>query len=132
MVGANPTCAPFAGELAARGVQLDPHPAPFAGALLATWSAPASMTSRPLGLFTCDDWRYGSASLRAGVLERLRRWVGGPVESSTLLGYGTILPDDWATTLFRSRCGQPHSSSFALYRIYGSAAGFAGVAPARP
>jgi hypothetical protein len=120
-VGANPTCAPF---MSATSRQ----PAP--GRDTASWMQPVSLTStRPLGQYTCRDWRQGGAAERAEVLARLRRWVGGPVVSSTLLGYGTVLPDAWATTLFDARCGQPRTSSFLLYRIYGPAAAFAGVAP---
>ncbi len=52
-----------------------------------------------------------------------------PGRVGTLTGYGTVLPDEWATTLFDARCGQPRTASFSLYRIYGPAAAFAGVAP---
>ena len=34
-----------------------------------------------------------------------------------------------AKALFDSRCSAPASGSFALYKLYGSAAAFAGVAP---
>ena len=63
------------------------------------------------------------------MLARLHRLVGGAVESSRLEGYGTVLPDNWATTLFDARCAQPRTSTIRLYRIYGPAAAFAGVAP---
>jgi hypothetical protein len=118
MVGANPTCAPFfGGDVAAT-------PAADSGAWLR-----APMTTRPLALFTCASWRSGSPALRAEVLTRLRHWVGGPIQSSGLVGYGTVLPDQWATQLFDARCGQPRTASIALYRLYGPAAAFAGVAP---
>jgi hypothetical protein len=127
MVGANPTCAPFAAELATHGVQL--HAPLTAAADEGAWLQPAVMSRRPLGLYTCRDWRRASPAVRAGVLQRLHRWVGGPVESSTLLGYGTVLPNAWATELFDSRCGRSRSGTFKLYRLYGPAAAFAGVAP---
>src|SRR3954471_4685497 len=86
VVGANPTCAPFAGRLAADGVELG-RPATGEGDASA-WLRPAATTSTPLGRYTCASWRHGSPTLRAAVLSRLRRWVGGPVASSTLVGYG--------------------------------------------
>jgi hypothetical protein len=125
MVGAIATCAPFAQQLAAHGVQLH-EPATASGS---AWLQPAATGSRPLGLYTCRDWRRGSAGMRAGVLQRLHHWVGGPVESTTLMGFGTVLPDAWATQLFDSRCSRPFARSFKLYRLYGPAAAFAGVAP---
>ncbi|MEA2169259.1 MAG: hypothetical protein QOF76_2559, partial [Solirubrobacteraceae bacterium] len=128
-LGANPTCTPFAAELSARGVVLDTHAPSLGSDLGSAWPQPASLSSRPLGLFTCADWKRRSSALRGNVLGRLRRWVGGAVEGSALIGYGAVLPDDVATVLFDARCSQPHSASFALYKIYGSAAGFAGVAP---
>lgn len=128
MVGANRTCTPFAEELAARGVRLDAQAGSSADAS-STWLQPVAMTTRPLGLYTCAAWQHASATRRASILARLRRWVGGAVEGSTLTGYGTVLPDAWATQLFDARCGQPRTGSFVLYRIYGPAAAFAGIAP---
>ena len=127
LVGANPTCAPLADALAADGLRLG-----LPGASLpddAAWLAPAAVTTRPLGLYTCASWRAAGPALRRGLLARLHRWVGGAADSSRMMGYGAVLPDDWAAALFGARCGQPNSDSIALYRIYGPAAAFAGVAP---
>jgi hypothetical protein len=40
-----------------------------------------------------------------------------------------VLTDDRAGALFDTRCGQRSAQSFALYKLYGQAAAFAGVAP---
>src|SRR3954454_1648005 len=119
MVGANPTCAPFFGG----------EPGGARAADSGAWLRAPARATRPLSLFTCTSWRRGSSALRSEVLSRLRHWVGGPIASSGLVGYGTVLPDEWATMLFDARCGQPRTGSIALYRLYGPAAAFAGVAP---
>ena len=66
---------------------------------------------------------------RAILLARMRRWVGGPVEGDRRLGFGSVLSDDQAAALFDDRCRPRYAQSFALYKQYGQAAGFAGVAP---
>jgi hypothetical protein len=117
---ASHTCAPFTGARAASPLSA-PAPAPvhFEGA----WAR------RALGLYTCRDWQRASGGLRTRLLARLRRFTGGTVEGDTLTGYGTVLPDDRATALFDSRCAGRAAGSFALYKLYGEAAAFAGVAP---
>jgi hypothetical protein len=118
----NRTCAPFA---------------PSAPASAATTAAPARVSfdgawaRRALGLYTCRDWRSASPSLRTRLLARLSRFTGGPVEGDALTGYGTVLPDDRAAALFDNRCATRGSSAFALYKLYGQAAGFGGIAAAR-
>jgi hypothetical protein len=84
---------------------------------------------RALGAYTCEDWNNGSATLRASLLSRLQNWVGGPVEGSRLLGFGSVLPNALAGSFFDQRCAPEYASSFALYKQYGQAAAFAGVAP---
>ncbi len=84
---------------------------------------------RALGAYTCNDWTGGSQTLRASLLSRLHNWVGGPVEGSRLLGYGSILPNAMAESFFDQRCAPEYASGFALYKQYGQAAAFAGVAP---
>jgi hypothetical protein len=129
VVGANPTCAPFAAYLARRGAPLLPRPPAFGFASGGSWLTPATVTDTPLGRYTCGVWRGASAPARAGILRRLRNWVGGPVAGSRLLGYGSVLPDGQAAALLDARCTAPGASPFVLYRIYGPAAAFAGVAP---
>jgi hypothetical protein len=84
---------------------------------------------RPLGLYTCSDWRSAGSGVRTRLLARLSHWTGGPVEGTTLLGYGSVLSGAQATALFDSRCGQRYARAFRLYKLYGQAAGFAGLAP---
>jgi hypothetical protein len=84
---------------------------------------------RPLGTYTCSDWRSADSTLRTRLLARLHRWNGGAVEGDRLIGYGSVLTDDRATALFDGRCSAPYAGAFALYKMYGQAAGFAGVAP---
>jgi len=84
---------------------------------------------RPLGLYTCRDWRGADATLRTRLLARLHRWNGGAVEGDRLTGYGSVLTDDQAAALFDSRCSASYADGFALYKMYGQAAGFAGIAP---
>jgi hypothetical protein len=96
-----------------------PAPIPLSGA----WAR------RPLGLYTCGDWVSGGHGLQSKLLARLRRFTGGAVEGSGFLGYGSVLPDVRARALFDARCKPRYARSFALYKLYGQAAGFAGVAP---
>ena len=44
-------------------------------------------------------------------------------------GYGTVLPARRAAAMFDSRCKPRYARSFALYKLYGPAAAFAGEAP---
>ncbi len=129
LVGANPTCAPFGAYLARRGGPPLPGSSAFAFATGGSWLTPATVTNTPLGRYTCAIWRGASAPVRAGILRRLRNWVGGPVTGRRLVGYGSVLPDGRASALFDARCTGAPASPFVLYRIYGPAAAFAGVAP---
>jgi hypothetical protein len=119
----NRTCAPFADPgIAGAGEQ--PRPARKAAVRFdGAWAR------RPLGLYTCADWRHAGSDLRAGLLARLSRFTGGPVEGDRLVGFGSVLSDARAAELLGSRCSQPFARAFKLYRLYGQAAGFAGVAP---
>jgi hypothetical protein len=113
------TCAPFVGARASALSAPAPTPVRFEGA----WAR------RALGLYTCADWRRADSGLRTRLLARLRRFTGGAVEGDSLVGYGSVLPDDRATSLFDSRCATRSSRAFALYKLYGEAAAFGGVAP---
>ena len=84
---------------------------------------------RPLGLYTCRDWRSAGSGVRTRVLARLSHWTGGPVEGSRLLGFGSVLSGRRAAALFDNRCSQRFARWFRLYKLYGQAAGFAGIAP---
>jgi hypothetical protein len=110
------TCAPFTGATPGP-VAVQPAPAvSFEG----RWAR------RALGLYTCRDWRRAGSGLRTRLLARLQRWTGGPIQGDVLLGYGSVLAGDRATALFDGRCRSRSASSFALYKLYGAAAAFAG------
>ena len=76
LVGANPTCAPFARQLTAGGTSLAAS-VPTADGDASAWMLPASITARPLGLYTCASWKMAGPAVRRGVLARLHNWVGG-------------------------------------------------------
>jgi hypothetical protein len=114
--------------------------APFVGSTMAanTWTSSSNVRSvdfngawarRALGLYTCRDWNRADTRLRTRLLARLSRWTSGPVEGDSLIGYGTVLPDSRAAAMFDNRCQPSYAKSFALYKLYGPAAGGAGVSP---
>ncbi|MFL5781302.1 MAG: right-handed parallel beta-helix repeat-containing protein [Thermoleophilaceae bacterium] len=119
----NRTCAPFTdpgtGDAGAQ-------PRAARTAAVSSGGGPAR---RPLGLYTCSDWRRAGGAARTRLLARLSRWTGGPVEGDRLLGYGSVLSATRAAGLFDTRCSQPFARAFKLYRLYGEAAGFADLAP---
>jgi len=84
---------------------------------------------RPLGLYTCVDWRHTTAAGRYDLVQRLRAWTGGPIGGDRLLGYGTVLPDAQAAAMFDARCRPAWARGFSLYKQYGYAAAFSGIAP---
>jgi hypothetical protein len=113
------TCSPFTGRSAAQIAAPAPKPVSFNGA----WAR------RALGLYTCADWKRADSGLRTKLLARLRQFTGGAVEGDALTGYGSVLTSARATRLFNGRCAPRYANAFALYKLYGSAAAFAGVAP---
>jgi hypothetical protein len=113
------TCSPFTGRPAAQVAA----PAGRSVGMDGAWAR------RALGLYTCADWKRASAGLRTKLLARLRRFTGGAVQGDRAAGYGSVLTDKRATTLFNRGCKPRYASAFALYKLYGSAAAFAGVAP---
>ena len=116
------TCAPFA----APGLRL-PGFAPVATRRVVSYDG--AWARRALGLYTCGDWRKADGTLRTRLLARLHRWTGGAVVGDTLLGYGSVLSEGRAAALFDAQCSRPYAGAFALYKMYGQAAGFAGMAP---
>ncbi len=113
------TCAPFVGAA----------PAPTAAPAGPRVSLTGAWARRALGLYTCRDWRRASPALRTRLLARLRNFTGGPVDGSGVAGRGTVLPDARGASLFDGACAARGSSAFALYKLYGEAAAFGGVAP---
>ena len=62
-------------------------------------------------------------------MRRLTYYNGGRVGGTKLFGWGVVLLPESATHLFDGRCAARGSSGMTLYKLYGYAAGFAGVAP---
>jgi hypothetical protein len=110
----NRTCAPFVASGIAPATATSARNVRFEGA----WAR------RALGLYTCADWNRASRSLRTKLLARLARFTGGPVNSE--YGRGTVLPARRAAAMFNTRCKPRYARTFALYKLYGPAAGFIG------
>jgi hypothetical protein len=89
--------------------------------------APTAETSQRLSSYTCSWWRQADDSEQLGLVQRLRQFAGGPVEGDKLVGYGNVLTDGGAMQLFDDRCSTGYAGAFALYKIYGAAAAFAGT-----
>lgn len=116
----NRTCAPFLGTAGIAPVA--PVGAPTSHVRLeGAWAR------RALGLYTCDDWMHARSGLRKRLLARLAHWTGGRADGSA--GYGTVLTGKRAASMFSTRCKPRYARSFALYKMYGTAAAFAGQAP---
>ena len=79
--------------------------------------------------YTCEDWKRAAPAQRVAVLGALREVTGGPVTGGGVAGRGTVLEDDAAQRLFDGHCRNRYARSFVLYKLYGQAAGFIGVAP---
>jgi hypothetical protein len=71
---------------------------------------------------TCHDWRTAPAAERSRLVEGMREFFGGQVDSPGRRGQ--VMPSPRATRLFDAYCSQPFASAFSLYRIYGNAAAF--------
>ena len=96
------------------------NPAPSQGPLSAS----------DLQQFTCSDWRSSNPQERRRAVDQLREITGGAVVGGRgVRGRGTVLEDDDAYRLFDGHCRHDHAADFVLYKLYGQAAGFAGVAP---
>lgn len=116
------TCAPYLLDILNLSF-LDKLLAPLKAAPL----VPATASSKPLSLYTCSWWRQADASSRLGLVQRLRQFAGGSVDGDKRVGYGNVLTDGGAMQLFDDRCSTGYSGAFALYKIYGAAAAFAGT-----
>lgn len=112
--------------------------APFMTLMPPTWyplirptsaSLPPQSARRALGQYACSDWNKASQNERDTLLARLRHFGGGPVVGDRLLGFGSVLPDQQATAFFDHRCAPAYAAGFALYKQYGQAAAFGGIAP---
>jgi hypothetical protein len=113
------TCAPFLDDLGvATWVESVLH------TLLPDTIDATSPGTLPLSTYTCSWWRQADAATRAGLVDRLQNWVGGPIEGDKLVGYGSVLTRSQAAHVFEDRCSTGYAGSLALYKIYGAAAAF--------
>ncbi|MFL6025224.1 MAG: right-handed parallel beta-helix repeat-containing protein [Marmoricola sp.] len=118
------TCAPFALLLDNLGwvaSTLKPQPAE-AGTAKVT-------TTKPLGLYTCSWWRQATPTQQAGMVQRIRNFAGGSVIGTSgsgdkVVGFGNVLTNANASSLFDQRCTTSYAGSFALYKLYGAAAAY--------
>lgn len=117
------TCAPYDGTLGALTwletvvESLSPKPVVTA----------APKTDKPLSLYTCSWWRQADAEDRTEMVQRIRHFVGGAVEGDERVGFGNVLDDERANQMFDDRCSTGYAGAFALYKLYGAAAAFAGA-----
>jgi hypothetical protein len=63
------------------------------------------------------------------MVQRIAHYATGPVDGTTLAGYGAGMSDARASRLFDDRCSMFEAGPFALYKIYGSAAPFSALTP---
>jgi hypothetical protein len=80
----------------------------------------------PLGQASCADWNAAQTdSTRSVLMNRIRAFVGGRINSSTTeIGHGPRLADQQVTTLFDNWCGPQLSQGFLLYKLYAFSADF--------
>jgi hypothetical protein len=74
----------------------------------------------------CRDWNTANPWERAGTLELIREFAGGPAGSPS--GTGQTLQDDEAFALFDRGCSREYARGFRLYRLYTRAAAFKSLA----
>ena len=76
----------------------------------------------PIRTADCGDWRKATPRERAGTIDDIEAFAGGP--GGPPGAHGTTLPDDDAYRLFESYCRTRFARGFTLYRLYTRAAGF--------
>jgi hypothetical protein len=108
--------------------------APLTGFSVARASGAPRVRDVPLGQVTCTDWNAAQSDAnRALLIQRVRGFVGGPInDATTLLGHGPQLSDEDSARLFDNWCGYQFSENFLLYKLYSLSADFrslAGIVP---
>jgi hypothetical protein len=76
----------------------------------------------PVRLADCGDWREATPRERAGTIDDIRSFAGGPAGPPG--GRGVTLPDEEAYELFESYCRNDFARGFKLYKLYARAASF--------
>jgi len=92
-------------------------------------AGPNGLDARAMATYDCTDWKRADTDGRLAALDGLHAVVGGPVNGSGANGHGRVLRDEDAYRLLDRICAPDHARGFLLYKVYGRAAGFAGVAP---
>src|SRR4051812_33602013 len=79
----------------------------------------------------CTDWRQATTPERLATIGQLRDFFGGPVSTGENGPNppGPVLDDEQAYTLIDGYCKASFASAFKLYKLYGRAAAFSGLAP---
>ena len=85
-----------------------------------------SRIARPTQLVQCRDWVQANPRERAGTIEVLREFAGGPTGSPA--GRGQTLDDDEAFALFDNWCSREYAKGFRLYKLYTRASAFKSLA----
>ena len=83
-------------------------------------------------LSDCSDWKRESTADRLATIHALRAFYGQPIGAGSKgspQAPGATLEDKQAYDLFQGYCAQTFARGFKLYKLYGRAAGFAGVQP---
>lgn len=89
---------------------------------------PSTPTYASLQVMVCQDWRDSDAVERRVIVGALRSVLGGEVTGIGFSGRAKTLEDDHAVRLFEAHCRHDHARHYLLYKLYGQAAGLAGVA----
>lgn len=100
-----------------------------AGAPPVSGAGPNGLDARAMATYDCDDWQAADADGRLAALEALHAVVGGPIVGEDANGSGRVLREEDGYRLLDRMCEPDHAAGFLLYKVYGRAAGFAGVAP---
>lgn len=125
------TCQPLVKELKLpklKKAQLKQTKAAKSGATVSASSAPDSVNEMPLGGYTCSWWRHADDAEQSGIVQRIARFATGRVDGTRAEGYGAGLSQARAEALFEDRCSVAHAGPYALYKLYGAAAAFSGIA----
>lgn len=91
--------------------------------------AAAAPSYADLQVMVCQNWRDAEPIRRRVIVAALRSVLGGEITGIGFSGRARVLADDHAVRLFDAHCRPDHARHFLLYKLYGQASGFAGVAP---
>ncbi|WP_109507562.1 hypothetical protein [Nocardioides speluncae] len=90
--------------------------------------AAAAPSYAEMQVMVCQDWRDAAPVRRRVIVSALRSVLGGEITGIGFSGRARVLADDHAVRLFDAHCGHDYARHFLLYKLYGQASGFAGVA----